>query len=193
MPEEDDKEKWYLYVLRYNFSGNYYVGITNDLKKRMLVHWRRTSIKRKLPIWSKMNKSTKGFRFYWFNINSTDVSQSYADHCENKFAEKILKKIKDINNEKFIKKVYVGNGNCIDRKYNYCTKIEINDIKNEFNYIDEVIAYYLIDSEKLGFKENEVQIECCNIGYLGEYDHSQCNKSWSDVAIIEFSIDNNEK
>ncbi len=131
MPEEDNKEKWYLYVLRYNYSGNYYVGITNNLENRMLVHWRRTSTKRKLPIWSKMNKSTKGFRFYWFNINNIGVSQSYADHCENMLAKNVVKKIKDINNEKFIKKVHTGNGNCIDREYNYYTKIEISDIKND--------------------------------------------------------------
>ena len=53
-----------LYVLRYNETGNYYVGTSTNLEKRMLVHWRRES---KLPIWSKKNESKKGFKFYWFN------------------------------------------------------------------------------------------------------------------------------
>lgn len=180
--EENNSEKWYLYVLRYNYSGNYYVGITNDCGKRMLVHWRRTSTKRKLPIWSKMNKSTKGFRFYWFNINKNCVLQSEADHLENQLAEKISEKIKEINNKKFIKEVHVGNGNCIDRKNRYNIKTAISDIKNELNEIDEIIAYFLINPEKLGFKENEIQIECCNVGYLGEYHSSQHDKSWREIV-----------
>lgn len=49
-----------LYVLRYNETGNYYVGTAINLEKRMLVHWRRES---KLPIWSKKNKSKKGFKY----------------------------------------------------------------------------------------------------------------------------------
>lgn len=182
LPEEDNKEKWYLYVLRYNYSGNYYVGITNDLKNRMLVHWRRTSTKRKLPIWSKMNKSTKGFRFYWFNINKNGVSQSEADHLENQLTKRIVEKIEGINSNKFIKKVYVGNGNCVDRKHRYDIKTVISDIKNEFNEIDEIIADFLINPDKLGFSENEIQIECCNVGYLGEYHTSQHDKSWREVV-----------
>lgn len=39
-------------TLRYNYSGNYYVGITEYLEKRMLVHWRRKSRKKGLPRWS---------------------------------------------------------------------------------------------------------------------------------------------
>lgn len=182
MSSEKNSEMFNLYVLRYNYSGNYYVGITNNFEKRMLVHWRRTSIKRKLPIWSKMNKSTKGFRFYWFNINKNGVSQSEADHYESQLAKKIVEKIGYINNKKFIKNVHIGNGNCIDREYEYDTKIEISSIKNEFNDIDEMISDFLINPEKLGFKEDKIQIECCNIGYLGEYDSSQHDKSWREVV-----------
>lgn len=175
-------ENFNLYVLRYNYSGNYYVGITSNFEKRMFVHWRRTSIKRKLPIWSKRNKSTRGFRFYWFNINKTGVSQSDADHCENCIADLLVKKIKNINNKMFIKNVHVGNGNVIDREYNNDTKIEINDVKNEFNDIDEIIANCLINPEKLGFKEDGIQIECCSVGFLGEYHSSMHDKSWGEVV-----------
>lgn len=49
-----------LYVLRYNDTGNYYVGTATNLEKRMLVHWRRES---KLPIWSKKNKSKRDSNF----------------------------------------------------------------------------------------------------------------------------------
>lgn len=184
MSGEEKNGNLNLYVLRYNYSGNYYVGITSNFEKRMLVHWRRTSIKRKLPIWSKMNVSTKGFRFYWFYINKNGVSQSEADRWEDKLAEKLVEKIKDINNEKFIKEVHVGNGNCFDRKFGYKTKLEISDITNEFNYIDEIIADCLINPEKLGFEENGIQIECCNLGYLGEYHSSQHDKSWRAIVHI---------
>lgn len=177
-----EEKKINLYVLRYKYSGHYYVGTAEDFGKRMLVHWRRTSTKRKLPIWSKMNKSTKGFRFYWFNVNKNGVSQSEADHWENQLAKKIVEKIYDINKKNFIKEVHVGNGNRIDRKYRYDIKTVISDIKNEFNEIDEIIADFLINTEKLGFRKDEVQIECCNIGYFEEYNSSQHDKSWREVV-----------
>ncbi|MBD5481469.1 MAG: hypothetical protein HDR15_02885 [Lachnospiraceae bacterium] len=122
-----------------------------------------------------MNKSTKGFRYYWFNINKNSVSQSEADHWENQ-----LEKIEDINNKKLIKEVHVGNGNCIERECGYYKKHEISDIKNEFNYIDEIIANFLINPEKLGSEEQEIQIECCNIGCLGGYYSIQHDKSWRE-------------
>lgn len=177
-----EEKKVNLYVLRYKYSGHYYVGTAEDFEKRMLVHWRRTSTKRKLPIWSKMNKSTKGFRFYWFKINKNGVSQSEADHWENQLAKKLVDKIEDINNKKFIKKVHVGNGNCIDRKFRYDIKTVISDINHEFNEIDEMIADFLINPEKLGFEKDEIKIECCNIGYLGEYHSSQHDKSLREVV-----------
>lgn len=179
---KEKDENFNLYVLRYNYSGNYYVGITNNFEKRMLVHWRRTSVKRKLPLWSKINNSTKGFRFYWFKINNTGVSQSYADQCENQFAEKIIKKINDINDENFIKKIHVGNGNCIDRKHMFDIKIKLDYLENEINYIDERIADCLFNPEKFNFKNEKIQIECFNSGYLGEYHSSQHDKSLREVV-----------
>ena len=44
MDSEQMNKKWNLYVLRYNYSGNYYVGTTQDFENRMLIHLRRTSV-----------------------------------------------------------------------------------------------------------------------------------------------------
>lgn len=33
------------------------------------------------------NKSTKGFKFYWFKIEKEGVEQDEAEHCENQLAE----------------------------------------------------------------------------------------------------------
>lgn len=104
-----------------------------------------------------MNNSTIGFRFYWLKINNNGVSPSEANHLENQLAKKIIDKIEDINNKNFIKKVHVGNGNCIDRKFRYDTKIVISDINNEFNEIDENISDFLINPEELGFEEDEIK------------------------------------
>lgn len=94
-----DEKKNNLYVLRYNHSGNYYVGTAEDLQKRMTIHWRKKS-RKKLPSWSRDNKSYKGFVFYWFHIEGNGVSRSHADLCENHLAKLITRKIEYINQKK---------------------------------------------------------------------------------------------
>lgn len=55
--------------------------------------------------------------------------------------------------------------------------------------IDKEITDYLKNLKSVNSQKEELSIECCRIGCVGEYDHSQCNKSLSDVALIEFSSD----
>lgn len=184
------EKKINVYVLRYKHSGHYYVGTAKDFDKRMLVHWRRESesIKR-LPDWSFRNKSKKGFIFFWFKIAESGVSQSYADLCENQLAILIAEKIKCINENNFIKEVHVGNNKFIDGKDgNICNNFD--DDKNELNYIDKEILNYFKNPEPLKTKKGEFQIKCCGFGSVGEYDCSQCNKKWNEVASIKHSIDN---
>ena len=58
MSSKENKEKWNWYVLRYDYSGNYYVGTTIDFGRRMEEHWKQTSSKSELLKWSEKNKST---------------------------------------------------------------------------------------------------------------------------------------
>lgn len=182
LSKNKEKKDWKLYVLRYNYSGNYYVGTTEDFENRMLDHWRKTSEKKNLPIWSKRNKSKKGFKFFWFNIEKSGVSQSYAEHCEWKLAKMIFKEIKKINHKKLAEEIHVGNWKLVDcKKYN--SKFEPNVS------FDEKIEKYLKELKKIETKDGKFQIECYAIGYIGEYDNSQCNKSWEEVASIRFLSD----
>lgn len=185
-----EEKKWNLYVLRYNYSGNYYVGTTIDFERRMNEHWKQTSSKSELPIWSEKNKSTKGFKFYWFKIEKKGVEQGEAEHCENYLAEQLVKEIKRLNME-----VHVGNGKFVDTEDTYVIEIEVNDSKNNPNDIDGAITDYLkkLDFLKPQKVKEDLLIECYKIGCVGEYDNSQCNKSLSDVASFEFSNDNKEK
>lgn len=168
-----------LYVLRYNETGNYYVGTAINLEKRMLVHWRRES---KLPIWSKKNKSKKGFKFYWFNIEKDGVSRSKADLCENRMAEILVGIIKKKNEEKFVKKIHVGNGSRYDlnipvRNYSYDNKSD-----NSLNDIDKEIMIYLKEPEPLETKHGKFSIKCHRIGCVDEFSQSKCNKNLIEVV-----------
>lgn len=186
LSKEEKKMEWNLYVLRYHYSGNYYVGTTIDFEDRMLDHWRKTSTKGELPQWSLKNKSTKGFEFYWFNINQCGVSQGKAEHCENQLAKLLVEKIEDINGKKFTKEVHVGNGKFVDGKEdNYDIEIKVDDPPID---IDEEIKNYLKELKSLEPKnENEkFSIKCIKIGNVGEYDHSQREKKWYEVETIEF-------
>lgn len=184
MNSEENKRNWNLYVLRYNYSGNYYVGTTSDFENRMLIHWRRTSINNNLPMWSKGNKSINGFKYYWFKISKEGVDQGEAERCENKLAALLVEEIEKLNKE-----VHVGNGKFVDTEEIKWTEIEIKGIENNFNEIDEEITDFL---KQLKFLEH-ISIKCFEIGSIGEYDNSQCNGKWSKVASIEFSSDNKEK
>lgn len=187
LSNDEKKKEWNLYVLRYNYSGNYYVGTTIDFERRMKEHWRQTSTKSELPIWSEKNKSTKGFKFYWFKIEKEGVEQGEAEHCENYLADLLVEEIKGLNKE-----VHVGNGKFVDTEDTRVIEIEVNDIENNINDIDKEITDYLKNLEFLKPKKDkeELSIKCCRIGCVGEYDNSQCNKSLNDVASIEFSSDN---
>lgn len=182
------KEKWNLYVLRYNYSGNYYVGIAQDLEGRMEEHWKQTSAKSDLSIWSEKNKSTKGFKFYWFEIEKEDVKHSEAQHCENQLAEELvqeIKRLKENNHEMFSEGGHVGNGEYVDRNY----------LVNKINVgvpIDERIKQFLKDFKCLNTKKGIFSIKCCRIGYVEEYNTSQCHKKWKEVEFVEFSSDNKE-
>lgn len=165
-----------LYVLRYNQSGNYYVGTTKNFEKRMLDHWRKKS---KSPEWSKSNTSTNGFKFYWFNINGNGVSRSEADHCENRMAEILFEIIRKKNNEKFVKEIHVGNGSHYDvnipvKKYKYNGD---NKDESPFNDIDKEIMEYLKKDEPLKVGKKEFSIKCWRIGHIEEFHQSKCNKS----------------
>lgn len=181
MSDDKKNKKYKLYVLRYNSSGNYYVGITKSLGKRMLVHWRGTS-KRRLPQWSSRNKSKRGFKFYWFDIDKDVVSQSCADRCENQLAQQLLKKIIDVNNKKFIEEIHVGNGKFVDGKEdNYGVNITAdNSIKRN---IDNKIEAFFKNPIPLELKKvnEEILLRNIKIGNIGEYDTSKCNKKRDDV------------
>lgn len=170
-----------LYVLRYNQSGNYYVGTTKNFPKRMLDHWRKES---KSPIWSQKNTSTKGFKFYWFNINGNGVSRSEADLCENRMAEILFEIIRKKNNEKFVKEIHVGNSSRYDlnipvKDYKYNGDKED---KSPFNDIDKEIMEYLKKDEPLILGKKKFSIKCWRIGNIGEFHQSKCNKSLIEVV-----------
>ena len=184
------EKKIKLYVLRYRHSGHYYVGTAEDFDKRMLIHWRResNSIKR-LPNWSFRNRLKEGFIFFWFDIAESGVSQSCADLCENQLAKLIAKKIGCINDKNFIKEVHVGNNKFIDGETDViCNNFDVDN--NELNNIDKEIMNYFKNPEPLKTKKGEFQIKCYNFGFVGEYDCSQCNKEWKEVASIKHPIDN---
>lgn len=186
MDSEEMNNKWNLYVLRYNYSGNYYVGIAKDLNGRMEEHWKQTSSKSKLSIWSEKNKSTKGFKFYWFKILKEDVEHSEAQYCENQLAEDLVRKIKilkETNHEMFSEGGHVGNGEYVDRKY-CVSKIDVGVP------IDERIKEYLKNLDFLDTKKGRFSIKCCRIGYIGEYHNNQCHKRWGQVETVEFLCDN---
>lgn len=170
-----------LYVLRYNHSGNYYVGTTKNFEKRMLDHWRKSS---KSPIWSRNNTSTNGFKFYWFNINGNGVSRSEADLCENSMAEKIFDIIRKKNDEKFVKEIHVGNGSYYDvnipvKEYKYNAK---NKDKIPLNDIDKEIMKCLKKIDNLEVGKNKIPIKCWRIGCVEEFHQSKCNKSLIEVV-----------
>lgn len=192
MHGDEKNEKINLYVLRYKYSGNYYVGTAENIESRMLVHWRRESASvKRLPNWSFKNKSKQGFIFYWFNIEGGGVSQSYADLCENHLAKLIARRIKNINEKNFIKEVHVGNGGFIDGVVP--ENPEDPEYDNKLNDIDKKIYIYLKNLRSLKPKKvsKRLSIKCFKIGCIGEYHQSD---SWDkNVTWIEFSCDNKEK
>lgn len=201
-------EEWHLYVLRYVYNGNYYVGTTPKLEKRMLVHLRRTSTKKNLPKWSAENKSTEGFRYYWFNIYRNGVSQAIVEDCENALfkidvngvsqaiaenCENVLAKL--INNTIEIKEssreTHVGNGKYIDGKENNYDIVIKSECPDNV-LIDTEIEKILKTPEPFKLVK-EHSIKCIEIGNVQKYQRSDCNKVWFDIASVEFLDDNKEK
>ena len=178
-------ERWNLYVLRYNHSGNYYVGTTPNFENRMLIHWRRTSTKRNLPLWSAKNLSTEGFKYYWFSINSRGVSQGSAEHCEYELADLLIETIRNKISEdkKITRQIDVGNADYI----NNVNKIEnAKDIEDKYPNIDLIdidIEKLLKKLKVLDIESEKFEIKCLEIGSIGKYYHKYCNKRWGKVAL----------
>lgn len=145
-------------------------------------HWRRDSdSEKRLPKWSKKNSSKKGFKFYWFYIEQEGVEQGEAEHCEWKLARLMVNKIEEINHERLAERIHVGNWKLVD-----CKKNNPEFEPEPSPSLDTIIEEYLKELKQLETENGNFQIECCAIGYIGEYDNSKCNKSWKKVASIRF-------
>lgn len=206
---------WNLYVLRYDCTGNYYVGITEGFEKRMLVHLLRTSTKNNLPKFSAINKSTKGFKCYWFHVtydveqgkaDCYGVERGEADRCESLLAEKITNKIIDLYakdpNKK--RKIFVGHGGDIeqianadklpdDLVDNEIEKMTKFDNSSEDDDFDIEIKKMLNSSTpiKLDDKKSskKFSIKCFEIAHVNEFQDSEHNANWIDIREIEYSQD----
>lgn len=179
-------EKWYLYVLRYNYSGNYYVGDTKDLEKRMLIHLKRTS---KLPQASWANHSTKGFKYYWFEIDGYYVSRSEADLSENAFTKEIGKVIEKLEDNELNRKIYIRGGYLAKNPYPKINPVEKDALEDDEGH--KKIYTYLknIKERELETKKGEHSIiSLLEIGTVGEYQQTDCHKQWCDIRSVEFTV-----
>lgn len=100
---------WYLYILKYEKTGNYYVGATPNLKGRMNAHRFRTSQKSLHSMPSILNRSTKGFSFFWYKIEGTESTQSNSNKIENKLTEFL---------KNWVEEDVVVNGGCFSNPTN---------------------------------------------------------------------------
>lgn len=204
------EKKWNLYVLRYDYSGNYYVGTTSrDFKERMLDHLRRTSCNNNLPQWSMKNESTKGFHYYWFKVAEGDISQSDADwfklaeggisqsdaeKCEDNLAELLVKE----KGQETDREIHIGNGQQVDRRGNDSCNNEATGGYPKVNSIDKKVCCILQNLSKLEAVEVKERpkerpkenfwIKCVESGIVGEYHTEDCNKSWEEFRIITYKI-----
>ena len=143
--DQSESGEWNVYVLRYNCTGNYYVGTTKEFQKRMFQHWRRSSCS-SLPCSSYRNRSCYGFRCYWFVIkdpkNAKDpkdastprgVTQGIAEHAEYAFANMIVDEIQNIRKHSKVKAIggwpQVGNGQNVDGVHTEYSDCENRDGK----------------------------------------------------------------
>lgn len=125
----------------------------------------------------------RDLNFFGLKIEKKGVKQGEAEHCERQLANLIVEKINNINHTKLDEEIHVGNWKLVDGK-DYDSKFEPN------TSLDEKIENYLKRLKNLKTKDGDFQIECYAIGYIGEYDRSQCNKSWKEVASIRFLRNN---
>lgn len=188
MTQNENDENWNLYVLRYDYSANYYVGTNQDLKRRMGEHWKRTSPKRLSSIWSSKNIPTKGFRFYWFKVEKEGVEQGVAEKCEYCLANELVAKIKPLN-----VKARVGNGLCVDGKITRLRKVKVKENKGQLNNIDNEIDEFLKNLPELNCPKLKkiYSIKCYAIGHIGEYDKKRhYNKKFEKIADFEYLAEN---
>lgn len=182
MSKRNRKKNWNLYVLRYNYSGNYYVGTTPNFIKRMEIHRRRRSTKHNLPECSADNYSTKGFRFYWFLIEKRGVKQGVAEKCEYCLANELEAELRNLNPN-----VHVWNGTRY-AEYKKSKGNAITENKDNLMNIDHAINEFLKNRQSLNPSETpkNLSIKCYKMGCIEEYDETQCNKSFDDVAKYEY-------
>lgn len=182
MSKRNRKKNWNLYVLRYNYSTNYYVGTTPDFKKRMEIHRRRRSPNHNLPECSADNYSKKGFRFYWFLVEKRGVTQGVAEKCEYCLAAELEKAVHELNPN-----VHVWNGTRY-AEYKKSNGYAITENKDNLMNIDHEIDEFLMNRKPLNPSESnkKYSIKCYKIGCIEEYDETQCNKSFDDVVKYEY-------
>lgn len=190
MSEDNKNKDWYLYVLRYNSTGNYYVGTTPDLAKRMLIHWRQTSLNSDLPIWSERNKSTLGFLCYWFNFDGKGLSQGKAEKCEAALCKLLVDKIRSEKTQRDCRCIYVSNGR---KGYDKNSEFDIKfDYTNpESSIIDDEISKFLKSISLLDLPPENTEhykIKCHKAYNIGEYNPEDCNNEWDKVASTTYNI-----
>ena len=142
----------YVYVLRYNYSGNYYVGsTTGDLGIRMKTHLKENH-NQDTPLWSCENKSSEGFKSYWFCIKSENDSQSITDYsrealqsigdqCENDLCNCLIEMKRRNKDAQLDKETYVIGGSKTKKEDYKDFKIEKNG--SIYNSLDKEIDKYL--------------------------------------------------
>ena len=199
-PEKSDEENWNLYVLRYNSTGNYYVGIQNrGWPERMLDHWRGTTGPQ-VPDWSYMNKSGEGFTCYWYKVKKVKsshygVGKALADRCENQLAKMLADKISTIAPEKAMRPLVANN-----RFINGCNNVTINSVRVEPGNIlydrtsfDSAIDKYLrsVDKQELRITglEYHCKLKCRAIFEIGEFIDTGFQQKWYEKATCLYFYD----
>lgn len=164
--QDVNMENCHLYVLRYNYSGNYYVGsTTGDLNKRMKRHFQENCNKN-TPCWSCKNKSSKGFEYYWYDVHDRDEShknedyatnklQSIGDCCENVFTDEFMKEIEKITANKLDRKIFMYGGYLVKPPYPEVKSLKKEALEDE---IYKEIHEYLIKEHELKTKKGEYYI-----------------------------------
>lgn len=177
MKKIDELKPWYIYVLKYKSTGNYYVGVTPNLWKRMLIHWRRISYKNNLPKWSFLNRSRLGFKFFWFKCDSHILSQSEADRLENEISFLILSFIEPLNKKSNQFDAHVGNSNLKDGK--------VHDIHNVLQC--RILDQKLNDMIDLKIKEltsvNNYKLRCTMIGSFKPFNSKKSHNPYINSSI----------
>jgi GIY-YIG catalytic domain. len=163
---------WELYVLRYDFSGYYYVGITPDLEERMNKHKRRSTENiQRLPRWSYLNRSKEGFRYYWFELTRNEKTQDSANYAENALTRHIANEIEKIVKKQKYKNLNIEirtiGGDLCDKNLKECLPEDIAPVKNGLGYD---LAYEEIHNFIKRIKSFEIESKTYNICLLSYGD-----------------------